>query len=407
MKLAIAGKVKGYLLHGHDEFLIGLWTLLISVSLSFIAGIYLGYVSQVLILIPGLMVLVTPSINMRGAIAGILTSRLSSSMHLGAFEAKFGRETELGDNLRSSIILTVIISVILAVFGKLICLLTGTEVIGIVEMIIISVISGTLAGLIVTAVGVMISVVCYRKSWNLDMVGAPVVTTFGDIMTLPFLVVTAIVVMQLPLIWIMVLGLVVLVMAMWAIFSIRKATKTMKDVLREGLPLLIPLCLLGIVAGVLYTNGLEDLIAAAAVLILISPFMNGCGSIGGILTSRIGTEMHMGLVDANVLPQSLVWKHFAENYLYALLILPLMGIVSHYAAVLCGITTPGLVPMLLLSLCAGLIVITVMNLLGYFTAVLTYRLGYDPDNFGVPVVTSSIDLIGATALILTMTVLFV
>jgi mgtE-like transporter len=48
-----------------------------------------------------------------------------------------------------------------------------------------------------------------------------------------------------------------------------------------------------------------------------------------------------------------------------------------------------------------------MNLLGYYTAAVTYRLGYDPDNFGVPVMTSSIDLIGATSLILVMAVLFV
>ncbi len=407
MKVVIADMLRGYLLRGHREFFTGLWTLIISVSLSFIAGIYLGYVSAVLLLIPGLMVLVTPSINMRGAIAGILTSRLSSSMHLGAFETKFGRDTELGDNLRSSIILTVIISVVLAIFGKIICLLTGTEVIGIVEMFIISVFSGTLAGIIVTAVGILISVICYRKSWNLDMVGAPVVTTFGDIMTLPLIVVTAIVVMQLPFIGKAVLAIIVLVLIIWAIISMRWATKTMKDVLREGLPLLTPLCLLGIIAGVLYTNQLESLIASASVLILISPFMNGCGSIGGILTSQIGTEMHMGLVEAKDIPQGVVWRHFFANYVYALLLLPLMGILSHVAAVLCGITTPGLVSMILLSLTAGLIVVTVLNLLGYYTAAVTYRLGYDPDNFGVPVMTSSIDLIGATALILVMAVMFV
>ncbi|HJJ44064.1 MAG TPA: magnesium transporter [Methanocorpusculum sp.] len=407
MGMAIAGKVKGCLLHGHTEFFLGLWTLILSVVLAFIAGIYLGLVSEVLILIPGLMVLVTPSINMRGAIAGILTSRLSSSMHLGAFEAKLGRNTELGDNLRSSLILTVIISAVLAVFGKIICILTGIEVIGFFEMIIISVISGTLGGIVVTAFGVGLSMVCYRKSWNLDMVGAPMVTTIGDITTLPFLVVTAILIMQVPVVGLVVLGIGVLALIIWALVMIPGATKTMKDVLHEGLPLLIPLCLLGIVAGVLYTNGLEDLIAAAAVLILISPFMDGCGSIGGILTSRIGTEMHMGLVDAKFIPQGLVWKHFLENYLYALMILPLMGFVAHYAAILCGITTPGLVPMLLLSVIAGMIVITAMNLLGYYTAVLTYRMGYDPDNFGVPVVTSSIDLIGATTLILVMGLLFV
>ena len=61
--------------------------------------------------------------------------------------------------------------------------------------------------------------------------------------------------------------------------------------------------------------------------------------------------------------------------------------------------------MILLSLFAGLLVVTVMNLLGYYTAVITYRRGFDPDNFGVPVVTSSIDLIGATCLLAVMMLL--
>lgn len=390
----------------HQEFLTGLVTLLISVSLSFIAGIYLGVVNEVLLLIPGLMVLVTPSINMRGAIAGILTSRLSSSMHLGAFEVKFGRDTELGDNFRASLILTVIISVILAIFGKIICIVTGTEVIGVLDMLIISVISGTFAGLIVTVIGVVTSIICYRKSLNLDMVGAPVVTTFGDMMTLPFLVVTAVIVMNLPDNLKLVAAAATLVIILWSLISTKFSTKTMMDVLKEGVPLLAPLSLLGILAGVLYTNDLDNLIAAAAVLILMAPFMNGCGSIGGILTSRVGTEMHMGLVSPDIFPERIVRTHFLENYLYALLILPLMGALSHYSSVLVGITTPGLIPMLLLSVIAGVIVITVMNILGYYTAVFSYRLGYDPDNFGVPVVTSSIDLVGATALILVMALLF-
>lgn len=389
----------------HQEFLTGLVTLLISVSLSFIAGIYLGSVSEVLLLIPGLMVLVTPSINMRGAIAGILTSRLSSSMHLGAFEVAFSKNTELGDNFRASLILTVVISVILAVFGKLICILTGTEVIGLFDMLIISVISGTIAGFIVTIIGVVTSIVCYRKSLNLDMVGAPVVTTFGDMMTLPFLVVTAVLVMQLSDELKLLFAVITLAIIAWSLLSAKWSTKLMKDVLKEGVSLLAPLSLLGIIAGVLYTHDLDNLIAAAAVLILMAPFMNGCGSIGGILTSRVGTEMHMGLISPEIFPEKTVVFHFLENYLYAILILPLMGALSHFSAELIGITTPGLLPMLLLSVIAGFLVITVMNLLGYYTAVFSYRLGFDPDNFGVPVVTSSIDLVGASALILVMAIL--
>ncbi|HJJ88910.1 MAG TPA: magnesium transporter [Methanocorpusculum sp.] len=402
MKLAIVGRRA---FSECDEFLTGFFTLLISISLSFIAGIYLGSVNKILLLIPGLMVLVTPSINMRGAIAGILTSRLSSSMHLGAFEVRFSRGTDLGDNLRASMLLTMIISVLLALFGKLICVITGTDTIGLGDMVIISLVSGTVAGMIVTLIGIVTSILCYRMGWNLDMVGAPIVTTFGDMITLPFLIITAILIMIIPEELRILLGIMVLIMIVWMIVSIGQVTDTVKDVLREGVPLLAPLSLLGIGAGVLYTDNLESLIAAAAILILMAPFMNGCGSIGGILTSRVATEMHMGLVNADIIPSKTILWHFAENYVYALLILPLMGGIAHSAANTIGITTPGLLPMVQLAVVAGMVVITLMNLLGYYTAVFSYRMGYDPDNFGVPVVTSSIDLIGATALLFVMKML--
>ncbi|HJJ47010.1 MAG TPA: magnesium transporter MgtE, partial [Methanocorpusculum sp.] len=145
-------EVVGHFREEHSEFLTGFITLLISVTLSFVGGIYFGSVSEVLRQIPGLIVLVLPSINMRGAIAGILTSHLSSAMHLGTFRTKFGKNTELGDNIRSSLILTIVISAVLAIFGKLVAMATETEVIGMLEMIIITVISGAISGIIVTAV---------------------------------------------------------------------------------------------------------------------------------------------------------------------------------------------------------------------------------------------------------------
>ena len=37
--------------------------------------------------------------------------------------------------------------------------------------------------------------------------------------------------------------------------------------------------------------------------------------------------------------------------------------------------------------------------IAYYGSIATYRLGLDPDNYGVPLLTSSMDLIGALALI--------
>ncbi|HQP71774.1 MAG TPA: magnesium transporter MgtE, partial [Methanoculleus sp.] len=70
--------------------LTGLCALLVSAAVSSVAGIYLGSVRENLLLIPGLMVLLPSIIHIRGSIAGVLASRLSSAMHLGEFSVDFG-----------------------------------------------------------------------------------------------------------------------------------------------------------------------------------------------------------------------------------------------------------------------------------------------------------------------------
>ena len=44
------------------------------------------------------------------------------------------------------------------------------------------------------------------------------------------------------------------------------------------------------------------------------------------------------------------------------------------------------------------------SLVAYYGTIAAYRLGLDPDNYGIPLVTSSMDLVGAFALILAIVV---
>jgi mgtE-like transporter len=44
-------------------------------------------------------------------------------------------------------------------------------------------------------------------------------------------------------------------------------------------------------------------------------------------------------------------------------------------------------------------------LVAYYGAIVTFRLGLDPDNHGIPLVTSSMDLIGAVSLVTTIVLL--
>jgi mgtE-like transporter len=379
--------------------LTGLGALLLSAAVLSIAGIYLGSVREVLALIPGLMVLLPSIIHIRGSIAGVFACRLSSAMHLGEFSIDFEEGSVLGDNIRASFVITILIAFVIGIFSYAASRIFGYPVIGVTDLVLISVVTGVIAGAVVMGITLLIALISYRYGLDLDMIGAPTVTTSGDLVTLPILVLTATFVMLLSP-WIrLALGGIAVAAAVAAVVYTQRRPEGIEPIVRESIFLLIPLSVLGTLAGLTYAFNLDALVTIAAFLILIPPFTGGLGSIGGILGSRLSTGMHTGELNPSFLPERDVVHHFIISYLYTLILLPLLALIAHGAAVLMGLNSPGLGMLVIISLAAGLVVMTLVNGVAYVTASLSFRYGLDPDNFGIPVITSLIDLIGAAALV--------
>ncbi len=379
--------------------LTGLAALLVSAAVSSVAGIYLGSVRENLLLIPGLMVLLPSIIHIRGSIAGVLASRLSSAMHLGEFSVDFGEGSVLGDNIRVSFVVTILIAFVLGIFAYVASRIFGYPVIGVTDLVLISVVTGILAGTVVTGITLLIALASYRYGLDLDMIAAPTVTTFGDIITLPILMISAAFVMLLDPLARLILSGVAVGLTVAAIIYTLHRPEGIGPIVRENIGLLIPLSVIGTLAGLTYSSSLDILVTTAAFLILIPPFTGILGSIGGILGSRLSTGMHTGEINPTFIPEGNVAHHFIISYLYTLILLPLLALIAHGAAVLMGSNSPGPVMLVIISLAAGLIVMTLVIGVAYITASLSFRYGLDPDNFGIPVITSLIDLIGAAALV--------
>ena len=58
--------------------------------------------------------------------------------------------------------------------------------------------------------------------------------------------------------------------------------------------------------------------------------------------------------------------------------------------------------LILSTLLAGAIVLPITLVVGYYVAILTSRFGIDPDNQGVPFITSLLDLAGVAAILVAM-----
>ena len=85
--------------------------------------------------------------------------------------------------------------------------------------------------------------------------------------------------------------------------------------------------------------------------------------------------------------------------LFAVPVFTLGALSADVVSLLLDLESPGPVRMIGISLLGGMLATTACVAITYYGAIAAYRLGLDPDNHGIPLVTSSMDLIGAIALI--------
>jgi mgtE-like transporter len=383
----------------------GFVALLLSSGGDLLAGLTLGSITGTLQSLPGLLVLVPAAIGMRGNVFGALGSRLGTMVHMGTFRLSRRLDTPVGQNLAASLLLSLAVSLVLAVLAKVVCEVFGlAHAIGIADFVVISVIGGVLSSLVVMAITVGVATLSVRRGWDLDNVSAPIVTAAGDMVTLPglFLATYAVgVAWVTPVVAVAcaVVGLAALVV------SIRVRAPVLRRIARESLPVLAIAGSLDVIAGLTIEKRLASFFVYPALLVLVPPFLEDSGALGSILSARVATKLHLGTLDPTRLRLWLIGEDVALTYLYAIPVFLLLGVSADIAAAAAGLKSPGSLDMIAVSLVAGAVATTGAVLVAFYGALAAYRVGLDPDNHGIPIVTSSLDLVGAFALIAALALL--
>jgi mgtE-like transporter len=408
--MASTGRIRSFFGRNKSVFTLGFIGLIISSFGDLAAGATLGFMTDTLALLPGLMILIPPAIGMRGNIFGALGSRLGTAMHVGTFELSMKRGSMLRQNLGASLLLTMIMSFLMGVMAKIISVALGVESISIEDFVFISVVGGALAGLVIVLINVLVASVGYRRGWDIDNISAPIVTAAGDIVTLPMLFLAAMIVTGSigPFLSSYIQVFFVLFLAMTVYLAYRAFMMERSETRRiivQSAPVLAVCIVLDIAAGLTIENQIEGLVTLPALLVLIPPFLEDANALGGILTSRFSSMLHMGTLEPKRTPNRVTWENFAIIYIFSLWVFTLVGVSSHFVAILLGLSSPGLLEMILLSLSAGLITVTILNFISYYVAIYTYRFALDPDDHSIPLTSSAIDAVGAISLMMMIIVL--
>jgi mgtE-like transporter len=377
-----------------------LTALALNSSTSFVAGAFLGAVSSTFANRPGLLVLVPAAIGLRGNTFTPVGSRLSTAIHTGTFSLSRNRRSVLGQNVIAAVVLTIAASAILGVVAKFIATGLGqTESVPLSDFVVVSTLGGVLASAVVLASTVGIAAGAVRFGWDLDDVSAPLVSTLGDVLTLPALWLaaglTGIAVLT-PSMAIVGLGAAVVVV----VLALRASLDELPRIVRQSLPVLTIAGAVSALAGVAVERQLEPFTEHPALLVLLPAFLSSSGALGGILSGRLGTKLHLGLIEPASLPGRVARRDIYAALLLAVPVFVFDALGATLISTLVGHETPGIVRMLAVTMLGGAMAVGFVVLVAYYGTIASFRVGLDPDTYGIPIVTSTVDFTGAVALVL-------
>jgi mgtE-like transporter len=368
-------------------------------STSLVAGAMLGAITGTFERLPGLLILVPPAIGLRGNVFSALGSRLSTAIHSGQFHPTLRRGTVLGDNVVAALLLTSGLSLALAVVAKVVAVAVGVQgSISVLDLATISIAGGMLASAVVLLATVLLAFGAVRFGWDLDNLVAPIVSTLGDVLTLPALWVAALLVDRgwgsTLLGWIIAIATGIGVVYGW-----RTRQLLLRVIVRQSWPILFAGLVLGTFAGVVIEKRLGTLSTFPALLILVPAFVSSAGALGGILTSRLSSGLNLGMISPTGVPPRSARRDAGLLVALAVPIYLFNGIGAHLVAHGLGEASPGAAEMLAVSLLGAIGAVAFVVVIAYYGSVTAYRLRLDPDTYGVPTITSSVDFIGALMLV--------
>jgi mgtE-like transporter len=381
----------------------GFVALLLGAATAFVAGITLASITDTLKQLPGLLILIPAVLGMRGTIFGAIGARLGTATHTGLFVVTRERTGVLYQNVFVAMVSTLFSSLYLAALAKLSAMAFNLPAISFFKFVTIAVAGGIIDSTIILTLTVGLSVLSFRRGYDLDAVSTPVVTAAADMITVPVLFVATFLT---RVGWLnTTVAIASIVVCLYG--TLRGALTDLpiaRRVFLEMLAVIILTPILDILAGTVIEARLEQFTALPGLLLLVPSFVASAGSLGGILSSRLSSKLQLGLITARGAPEALAYLDSSLVVAFGVVVFTFIGVMGVVYSALTGLAHPSATTMIGGTLVAGLMATGIAIIVSYYVAILTTRFGLDPDNHSVPIITSVLDLTGVISFLFALAI---
>jgi mgtE-like transporter len=162
-------------------------------------------------------------------------------------------------------------------------------------------------------------------------------------------------------------------------------------------PLLIALSVLEMGSGYVL-EALEATYLDNPTLLVLVPVMIGMGgNLGAILSSRLSTRLHLGVLEFN-LRNTVLWANILAILGLAATVFTTLAVTAWVIGRFVTNSPMAITDLLAISLISGMSLAVLAILLSIGATYVSYRLGLDPDDTTIPVVTNVADICGVLIL---------
>ncbi len=371
-----------------------------------ITGLVMGHSSSIFLLVPALIILIPPSAGLRGNVFSSLGSRLSSYLHTGRLSPSFRPNPLLNDNVLSSLLLLMLFGVVDGVAASAIAYFLGINknfLLTTVNLILVAEITAFVSAGILIPATVLLAVGSFRWGWNPDHTTIPIVTLFGDMITLPVLFAATLFVVKTNFHEKTIALFAIAVAFAFLLTSVNSDVS--RKIVLESMPILAICVALDFGSGTILGDKLDKFIATAGLLTLVPAFLEDGGAMGGILAARFSSLLHLGLLEPKVKPDRDVFYTFAVMHAVAAFMFTMVGVFGYIVNILLHIPTISLSRMVLVTLVAGQLIMFIIDAMAYYFSILSFKKGIDPDNVGIPIIASFMDVAGTACYVFALRVL--
>jgi mgtE-like transporter len=366
--------------------------------------LYLGVLSindapWALFLFPGIL-------SVRGAVGGLFSGHLGTRLHLGTIKATFTKNTRDFHTLFRVVITLTLVSGVAVGTGTWIfgLFLWDATLIDFIQLLTVITATMALSVVFVSPLTMVFSILSFRRGLDPDIIVYPITSPVSDIINTVCYVLSLILFFMFGSIGrylILLLDIIFIAFVVYILIKNLNETKFV-EMIKEFLLTLVFVTIIVNITGSLLnriggiTNGQKIYSVYPAIIATI-------GGVGSIIGSTATTKLALGLIKPFF---SSIKQHLNEivgAWLASVVMFIIYGVVS---SVMSGAETLG--EMIMFTgqlLTTNIVAVSLMVFIAYAVAIFTFRRGWNPDNFVIPIESSLADTITTAAVLVALALL--